>query len=65
MAILRCHGLEGVWHTGEELSKELVSMMKERKMNSDRRGVLVRDNGSSMVKACRLAEVADLGVSSC
>ncbi|KAL3848453.1 hypothetical protein ACJMK2_019310 [Sinanodonta woodiana] len=59
-AFLQLRLLE-VSHTGEMLAAELLSIMEEWKVVRDRRGILVRDNGSNMVKAARVAKISDLG----
>ncbi|KAL3831399.1 hypothetical protein ACJMK2_023150, partial [Sinanodonta woodiana] len=59
-AFLQLRLLE-VSHTGEMLAAELLSIMEEWKVVGDRRGILVRDNGSNMVKAARVAKISDLG----
>lgn len=59
-AFLQLRLLEGS-HTGEMLAAELLSIMEDWKIVGDRRGILLRDNGSNMVKAARVAKISDLG----
>ena len=41
------------------IAEELLCMMKVWNINENQSGVLVHDNGSSMVKAARFAKLAD------
>ena len=48
-------------HTGQLIATSLINMLDGWSIPIERRGVLVRDNGASMVKAAQLSELQDLG----
>lgn len=59
-AFLKLHSLDSP-HTGLMISNNLETILQEWNIDEDRRGVLVRDNGASMVLAARLSGLQDLG----
>ena len=48
-------------HTGQLIATSLIDMLDGWSIPIGRRGVLVRDNGASMVKAAQLSGLQDLG----
>lgn len=59
-AILQMRQMEGC-HTSELIAEEIKSILEEWNTIDTQRGVLLRDNGSSMVKAGSFASFDDLG----
>ena len=59
-AFLKLHSLEGP-HTGQLISNNIKTILKEFNILEDRQGIIVRDNGASMVLAARLSGLQDLG----
>src|SRR6218665_3348107 len=59
-AFLKLHSLESP-HTGLVISNSFNEILSEWGITEERRGILVRDNGSSMVAAAHLSGLTDLG----
>lgn len=75
---LTCHFINSDWerkqvvlnvkamsgsHTGEYISKTLLSMLKHWDITHDRVVLVLRDGGANMIKGLRLAEIPDLSCS--
>ncbi|CAL1529445.1 unnamed protein product [Lymnaea stagnalis] len=58
-AFLQLRQMEGR-QTGEVIATEVMSILEDWQIQGSRCGVLVHDNGASMVKAARLASLNDL-----
>jgi len=50
-------------HTGEYISKMLLSMLKHWDITHDRVVLVLRDSGANMIKGLRLADIPDLSCS--